>query len=328
MYYYMVLYECFRCGYNTKLKGNMNHHLNRKNICESIDDDVEIEEIKKYYGLVINCIMNPNEPKMNPNEPKVNPNEPKVNPNNNKQSEPKMNPNEPKMNPTEPKMNPNEPKNIHRCNFCSKCYTTNSHMRRHEKTCKEKKKAETLVISQNEEMIKMKKQIEELKNLKIQTQKNTTNNNTTNNNINNSKNIIINNYGNENLKHLRSKDFANLLDGIYSAVPKLIEKIHFDPEHPENQNIKYTNKRSPYLKIIKDNKWQFVSKKEELLDLIDNKCFILKEKYYGILEKKKYKITDKQRNKIEEFMEKYHEEDKKMTLDLIERTELMLLNNS
>ena len=51
MYYYMVLYECFRCGYNTKLKGNMNHHLNRKNICNPVDDDVGIDEIKKYYGF-------------------------------------------------------------------------------------------------------------------------------------------------------------------------------------------------------------------------------------------------------------------------------------
>ena len=55
---------------------------------------------------------------------------------------------------------------------------------------------------------------------------------------------------------------------------------------------------------------------------------MLKEKYYEILKKKKYNITDAQRDKIEEFMKKYHEEDKKMTLDLIERTELMLLNNS
>ena len=57
----------------------------------------------------------------------------------------------------------------------------------------------------------MKKEIEELKNFKIQTQNNTTNNtngyNTTNNTIN------INNYGNENLKHLRSKDFTGLLQG-------------------------------------------------------------------------------------------------------------------
>ena len=126
----------------------------------------------------------------------------------------------------------------------------------------------------------MKKEIEQLKNFNIQTQNNITNNN---NNINNSKNIYINNYGNEDLKHLRSKDFANLLNGIYSAIPKLIEKIHFDPE---NQNIKYTNKRSPYLKVIKDSKWQFVNKKEELLDLIDSKCFMLKEKYYALLEKK------------------------------------------
>ena len=64
----------------------------------------------------------------------------------------------------------------------------------------------------------------------------------------------------------------------------------------------------------------------ELLDLIDDKCFMLKEKYYNILEKKKYTITEAHRDKIEEFMEKYNEEDKKMMIDLIERTELMLLN--
>ena len=191
------------------------------------------------------------------------------------------------MNPNESKMNPNESKNNYVCIYCNKCYTTNSNMRKHEKSCRHKKEKEILTIKQNEKIIKMEKEIEELKNFKIQTQNNTTNNITNNNNnINNSKNIYINNYGNENLKHLRSRDFANLLNGIYSAVPKLIEKIHFDPKHPENQNIKYTNQKSPYLKVIKDNKWQFVNKKEELLDLIDNKCFMLKEKYYALLEKK------------------------------------------
>ena len=177
-----------------------------------------------------------------------------------------------------------------------------------------------LAITQNEKIIKM----ERINSIIITNNITTT---TNNNNINNSKNIYINNYGNEDLKHLRSKDFANLLNGIYNAVPKLIEKIHFDPEHPENQNIKYTNQRSPYLKVIKDNKWHLVNKKHELLDLIDNKCFILKEKYYALLEKK-YNITEAHKDKIEEFINKYHEEDKKMMLDLIERTELMLLNNS
>jgi hypothetical protein len=204
-------------------------------------------------------------------------------------------------------------------------------MRKHEKTCKKKKEIE---INQNNEIImmkketeNMKKEIEELKNFKIQTQNNTTN--TTNNNSHNTINntIHINNYGNENLKHLKSKDFIGLLNGIYSAVPKLIEKIHFDPKHPENQNIKYPNMKLPYLKIMKDDKWQFVDKKDELLDLIDAKCYMLKEKYYAILEKKKYNITEVQRNKIEEFMKKYHEDEKQTTIELLKRTELMLLNN-
>ena len=321
----MVLYECFRCGYNTKLKGNMKHHLNRKNICEAIDDDVEIEEIKKYYGFGKNPIMTQKDPEMTPKNPKIDP----IEPNQLDPKKPQKTQFCPKKDPKKPQKTPNEPI----CIYCGRTYSKMCHLRRHEKTCKKKKETETLTIMQNEEMIKMKKEIEELKNFKIQTQNNTTNNNTTNNNttnnnINNSKNIIINNYGNENLKHLRSKDFANLLDGIYSAVPKLIEKIHFDPKHPENQNIKYTNQKSPYLKVMKDDKWQFVNKKHELLELIDNKCFMLKEKYYNILEKKKYNINDHHRDKIEKFIKEYNEEDKKMIIDLIERTELMLLNNS
>ena len=56
--------------------------------------------------------------------------------------------------------------------------------------------------------------------------------------------------------------------------------------------------------------------------------FYVKRKILCSTRKKKYNITDAQRNKIEEFMDKYHEDDKNTTLDLIERTELMLLNNS
>ena len=238
----------------------------------------------------------------------------------------KQNPNESKMNPNESKINQNESKKIYICIYCNKSYTTNSNMRKHKKTCKKKKESEIFEINQNEKIIKMEKEIEKLKNSKCNNINNI--NNTTNNNINNSKNIYINNYGNENLKHLKSKDFAGLLNGIYGAVPKLIEKIHFDPNHPENHNIKFTNRKLPYLKILKDDKWQLVHKKHELLDLIDAKYFMLKEKYYTILEKKKYNITTVQRDKIEKFMKQYNEEDKKMMFDLIERTELMLLNNS
>ena len=79
---------------------------------------------------------------------------------------------------------------------------------------------------------------------------------------------------------------------------------------------------------MKDDKWQLVNKKNEVLDLIDNKYFMLKEKYYTLLEKNKYTISEEQKAIIDEYMDKYNIEDKKMMIDLMDRTELMLLNNS
>ena len=284
----MVYYECQRCGYNTTLRGNMKHHLNRKNICEPILDNISIEEMKDIYNFEVKT-MNPIDPKMTPIDPK--------------------------MSPFDPKMNPNKSK--YECIYCNNFYSKNCHMRRHEKKCKLKKEKD---LEKDNEIKQMKLEIENLKTKSI----------TTNNITNNTNNNIINirNIGDENIKHIKSKDFAAMLKGIYSAVPKLIEKIHFDPGHPENQNIKYTNKKFPYLKVMKDNKWQLVNKKNELLNLIDSNCYLLNEVKNKISEKNKYNISEFHKNNIDEFMDKYNEDDKNVMLDLMERTELMLLNNS
>jgi len=305
----MVEYLCYRCGYVATQRINLKHHLNRKKICSLILGDIGIEDIKKHYNFEVKT-MNPNESKMNPNESKMNPNESKMNPN-----ESKMTPFDPKMTPIDPKMNPNKSK--YECIYCKKIYSTNSNMRKHEKTCKIKKEKD---LEKDNEIKQMKLEIENLKTKSI----------TTNNITNNTNNNIINirNIGDENIKHIKSKDFAAMLKGIYSAVPKLIEKIHFDPGHPENQNIKYTNKKFPYLKVMKDNKWQLVNKKNELLNLIDSNCYLLNEVKNKISEKNKYNISEFHKNNIDEFMDKYNEDDKNVMLDLMERTELMLLNNS
>lgn len=49
----MVYYICNRCGYETKFKSSLVNHLNRKNICKPLLDDVSIEDIKNHYGLEI-----------------------------------------------------------------------------------------------------------------------------------------------------------------------------------------------------------------------------------------------------------------------------------
>ena len=47
----MVEYKCHRCGYNAKQKINLMRHLNRKNICQPLLEDISIEEVKFLYGF-------------------------------------------------------------------------------------------------------------------------------------------------------------------------------------------------------------------------------------------------------------------------------------
>ena len=56
----MVQYRCFRCGYTTKQKTHFINHLNRKNICNPTDENMEIIEIKKYYGFINDSKITPN----------------------------------------------------------------------------------------------------------------------------------------------------------------------------------------------------------------------------------------------------------------------------
>ena len=316
----MVYYECFRCGYNTKFKSSLINHLNRKNICDAIEEDISIEIIKKHYNLENITKIPQNTTILPQNNTKTN-----------FENTTKYHQNPPKMAKNTTKIPQNTTiflENIikkNECKYCNKIFSRYDSLNRHIKICKKKKNIEEIEINQNEKIIKMEKEIEKLKKNKTNIQNNT-NITTNNNHINN--NIIINNYGNENLNHLRTRDFLKLFDGIFGAVPKLIEKIPFDRKHPENKNIKYTNKKLPFIKVVKDNKWQLVNKKPELLDLIDSKYYMLKEKYYEIINKGKNNISDVQRSRIDSYFKKYQEEDKKIMLDLINRTELVLLNNS
>ena len=54
---------------------------------------------------------------------------------------------------------------------------------------------------------------------------------------------------------------------------------------------------------------------------------MLSEKYTKLL-KKNHNLTDEQQDKVNSFIEKYNEDNKFLIQDLINKTELMLLNNS
>ena len=117
---------------------------------------------------------------------------------------------------------------------------------------------------------------------------------------------------------------SKLLKIPYGAVPKLIKHIHFNPEHPENHNIKITNKKLPYASVFKDNRWEVRDKNTVIEDIVD--------KSYNMIDcefnESDPKLSLNQKKRYKDFQKKYDTEDKLLTKQLKKDTELNILNHN
>ena len=83
-------------------------------------------------------------------------------------------------------------------------------------------------------------------------------NNVTNNQITNNTqlqiNNQINNYGSEDTSYITKEQFKEILQNPFTGLSKLINIVHFNDEHPENNNLRIPNKKQPYIEYY-DNGW-------------------------------------------------------------------------
>ena len=293
----MVNYTCPRCGYNTNHKTKYMIHLRRKIICKNInEDDLQNEYIK--FGINEKIKVNPNESSI---ESKIG------------------------------FMNPNESKRIHFCKYCEKNYSTNSNLCKHLKKCKEKKKTdeashhmEELVKLLNEKIEKRDRQLEE-KNKQIDEliKKAGINIGTQNIQQNINQNIKILAYDNTDLSHLKNKDYLKCLKRSNFCIPHLIEKIHFNPEKPENHNIYISNLKNNYVMIYNGEKWMINDRDESIQNLIDDKESIIEQKLEEWIENgKNYPDIMKKFNR---YLEK--KENDTVLNKIKNEIKLMLFNN-
>ena len=105
------------------------------------------------------------------------------------------------------------------------------------------------------------------------------NNITTINNTQN--NIIIKNFGEENVSYLTDYFFKNLLKSNNSiqTIPSIVKQIHCNKEHPENMNIKILNKKTPFINVYKEDKWQQQDKKKTIQKIVNKNFNLLDSKY-------------------------------------------------
>ena len=312
----MVEYNCFRCGYSTTHKGSLINHLNRKKICKPTLVDISIEEIKNYYNFDTSTIIPQKSTILHQNSHI-------------------LDKNSPQKSTIIPHLSTIIPQkstlfNKDTCLYCNKAFSRSDSLKRHLNTCKKKQTEDTIILKEKENEIQELKEMVEKLLLETKTNNITNNtNNSTNNkdSFNTNNTIIINNYGDEDTKYITSDYILKLLKNKPAkAIPELIKYTHFNDKHPENQNIKITNKKEPYIKVLKNDKWELQDKDETITDLIDRQQVHLLDE--TIEEKIEKKCNNSEKINIKRCNYLYNEDNKEYMKSLYSESELIILNNS
>jgi hypothetical protein len=196
------------------------------------------------------------------------------------------------------------------CSICNKSFLHSSSLSRHKTNCK---KEETVVpkmdlaaqikeLSERVEKI-MKSREEEIKK--------------------NQNSISVNCFGNEKLDYITDNDILDCMNDINVSIPVLLEKIHFDPEHPENNNVRIPNKKLPHAEIMNSkSKWELISKKDTIHSMVETAynilCKTFQEKYHEL-------DVNTQQN-FRDFQEIYR--DKRIIRDIKSKVDFLILGNT
>ena len=299
----MVLYECKHCSLKTHLKGNYDQHLNTKKHKRNVEKNNASENSTKIAE---------NSTKIAENSTKIAENSTKKAENSTKKAE----------NSTKKAEN----STVYKCKHCNLILKTRANLLRHmnhycnvlkyndenyklkDKIAKMEKQHQYEKKKYEIEKTELYKKIDEL----ISKVGNTYN-----------QNIILNNFGSEDLSHITDTFKTQLLKIPFGMIPKLIEAVHFSDDKPENKNIALTNKKDNILMVFKGNKWIHQNKKEVISNLMDSKYFLL-DNHYNIMMNQLN--TQCQGNYIK-FRQYMNKGDKELVENLQKECEIVFLNN-
>ena len=302
-----MVYKCEICKYFTDYNSNLIKHKKTKKHRNKI---FEIEKSLEEKGVIIQ------------NNPALIQNNPKIIQNN------------PLSDPIIIQNNPATAKKTYKCDYCPKIFSIHSNKRRHEMyRCRENPDfIDKIIDAKNSKIKKLQHDKDNLEKDKEKWDKEkqvlykqvaTLLDKVGDTNIQN--NIILNNYGNEDISHITDTLKNELLKIPYGAIPKMIEAIHFNDEKPENKNIVIPNKKENLVKVFQGDKWIYKNKDDTITDLVDSKYMIMDDHYdevegHGM-------VSPQVKTTYKKFRKFYDEGDEEMVERLKKECELVLLNN-
>jgi len=317
----MVNYKCPRCGYENNIKTKYINHLRRKKLCNpKLTNNNLQEEYIKYniFDKITKFKSTAEIPQKTAETVKSTAEIP--------QKTAKISVKNGKV------------KKRAKCKYCQKEFLRKDSLPRHLKSCKEKlrddedkKNLLDLInvlnkkLDEKDKQIEKKdKQFEEILNKKdkqIDELIMKTGINIGTQNIQQNINILA--YKNTDISHLTDKDYLKCLNHSNFCIPHLIEKIHFNPQKPENHNIYISNLKNNYAMIYDGNKWALRDRDDEINKLIDDKEMIIEQKLEEWIENgERYPDAMK---KFGRYLEK--KENDKVLNKVKSEIKLMLFNN-
>jgi hypothetical protein len=174
------------------------------------------------------------------------------------------------------------PKNT--CTWCNKHFAQPSGLCKHKKICK---------LGPNQ-------------NPTIQQITNNTTINNNNNNTNNNINIAVYQtplpFLHEKLEHLSDDYFVKCAKRLDNGLIDLIKNIRFNPEHPENMNVKIHLRKQKTLYVFDGQRWSICDAKWTLEEMIIHGARILYQKMLTQLDQQKMKDEDSTESKIQSWL--------------------------
>ena len=210
------------------------------------------------------------------------------------------------------------------CKYCGKKYKYRSGLSKHVRYSCDKNKDEDLkefVKLMNEQLTQIKDELS-IKNKEIEKRDKLINKLSTKLQINNNNCIINNtiqllNYKDTDLSHLTDNDYISSIHKMNNCVKFLTEKIHYNPNKPENMNIYISNLKNDYVTVYENGQW------------------VLKNDFQNVYEHKEIMIEEwieKEQDNYPELRDKFNKyvnnkENDNILNNIKEDIKLMMYNN-
>lgn len=235
---YMVTYTCYRCGLSTEIRTHMQKHLIRKHPCKPNLRDINVldysSDILARRDFSETCFC---------------------------EKKSKIRPISSHFVPSRKDFQEIAKKPVFCCEFCNKGYGQKQHLTRHLKTCKlrpselclsEFGNTHSIVSDLNDIIKSQNRQLEHFHN-NSQYGCSSTQTNNVQININVDKNRL--DYKNTNYDILSDDDIKHAISHTKRCLQELIPRIHFNPSHPENQNVYVSCLKSAIAMLFENSRW-------------------------------------------------------------------------